>query len=244
MQTASATLIYITGAVLVALIVATLFTFWANPGAMPEMLIEQITYSTNLATPVPVDMPTPTPRARPLIGIVAGHSGNDSGAVCPDGLTERSVNEKVAAFVKQNLTEQGFDVDILQEFDPRLNNYLASLLVSVHADSCDFINDQATGYKVSSALANPHPERAARLVGCLRNRYGQITGLALHNSITADMTSYHAFVEINSDTTAAIIELGFLNLDRVFLTEKPDVAAQGITAGILCYMNNENITLP
>jgi len=29
------------------------------------------------------------------IGIVAGHDGNDSGAVCPDGLTEAEVNRDI-----------------------------------------------------------------------------------------------------------------------------------------------------
>jgi N-acetylmuramoyl-L-alanine amidase len=56
------------------------------------------------------------------------------------------------------------------------------------------------------------------------------------------MSSYHAFGEINPETTAAIIEVGFLNLDKQLLTEKPDLAAQGISAGILCFINNEDIT--
>ena len=244
MRSLVSTFQYLTGGLLVALTVATLFTLWSNPASLPTGLVEQISYNAAMPTPTPLGALTPTPRSTPLIGIVAGHSGNDSGAVCPDGLTELSVNEKAAAFVKQYLVENGLDVEILQEFDPRLSNYQASILLSIHADSCDYINDQATGFKVSSALANPHPERAARLVGCLKNRYGQTTGLLLHNSITADMTSYHAFAEIHPDTTAAIIEIGFLNLDRTILTEKSDVVAQGITAGILCYMNNENITAP
>jgi N-acetylmuramoyl-L-alanine amidase len=56
------------------------------------------------------------------------------------------------------------------------------------------------------------------------------------------MTSYHAFGEINPDTPAAIIEVGFLNLDREFLMKKPDLAAQGIAQGILCYVRNEDIS--
>jgi hypothetical protein len=60
------------------------------------------------------------------IGIVAGHSGNDSGAVCYDGnnnvtLTEVDVNLKIAAIVQQQLTQKGFQVDLLREFDTRLN---------------------------------------------------------------------------------------------------------------------------
>jgi len=40
---------------------------------------------------------------------------------------------------------------------------------------------------------------------------------------------------------AAIIETGFLNLDRDFLTQQPDLAAKGISDGILCYLRNEDI---
>jgi N-acetylmuramoyl-L-alanine amidase len=227
----------------VAFILATLFTAWTDPGLFPSDLRKNLTAGLGpQVTSQPIDASTPTPRTKPLIGIVAGHSGNDSGAVCPDGQTEVSVNEAVAAYVKQYLVERGYDVDILKEFDDRLNGYMASTLISIHADSCDYINDLATGFKVSAPLANPHPDQAARLTACLRNRYAQKTGLALHNSITNDMTSYHAFSEINGNTPAAIIEVGFLNLDRAILTQKPDILAQGITDGIVCFLNNENIS--
>jgi N-acetylmuramoyl-L-alanine amidase len=56
------------------------------------------------------------------------------------------------------------------------------------------------------------------------------------------MTNYHAFGEINTETTAAIIEAGFLNLDRKILTENTDVVAQGIVDGINCFIRNENIS--
>ena len=64
-----------------------------------------------------------------------------------------------------------------------------------------------------------------------------------YNSITPDMTEYHAFNEIDANTTAAIIETGFLNLDRKILTEHTDLVAQGVSAGILCYVRNENVAL-
>ena len=60
-------------------------------------------------------------------------------------------------------------------------------------------------------------------------------------TVTDDMTQYHTFREINTNTTAAIIETGFLNLDRRILTEQPDLVAQGITNGVLCYIKNEPV---
>ena len=226
----------------IAFVLATLFTLWTDPGMLPNNLVENFTFAQAPGvTGTPDNLTTPTPRGKPLIGIVAGHKGNDSGTVCADGLTEESVNEKVAYLVQKDLVDNGYDVEVLNEFDPKLSGYLASVLVSIHADSCDYINNQATGFKVSSALANPHPDRAARLTACLKNRYGIVTGLPLHNSITIDMTSYHAFAEINDNTTAAIIEIGFLNLDRELLTQKPELVAKGIIDGILCYINNEDL---
>jgi N-acetylmuramoyl-L-alanine amidase len=143
--------------------------------------------------------------------------------------------------VRDQLIAKGIDVELLREFDSKLRGYKSSALVSIHADSCDYINDEATGFKVAAAMSNPRPQLSARLTACLRQRYAQDTGLKLHNSMTNDMTSYHAFDEIDPDTTAAIIEVGFLNLDRELLTQHPDRAAQGITDGIMCYLNNEEI---
>jgi N-acetylmuramoyl-L-alanine amidase len=241
-KTNKGTFYYIQFVVGIAFLLATLFTLWTNPGMLPENLMENFSVAqVPVITGTPGILPTSTPRGIPLIGVVAGHKGNDSGSICADGLTEQSVNEKVAYLVQKNLVDKGFSVNVLNEFDERLSSYQADVLVSVHADSCDYINDQATGFKVSSALANPHPERAARLTACLKNRYALVTGLPLHNSITIDMTSYHAFAEINEDTTAVIIEIGFLNLDRELLTQKSDLVAKGITDGVLCYINNEDL---
>jgi N-acetylmuramoyl-L-alanine amidase len=180
-----------------------------------------------------------------LIGIVIGHwndATKDPGAVCPDGLTEFQVNQDIATRVEQNLVELGYDVDMLREFDERLAGYRALALVSIHADSCDYINDEATGFKVAATLANPYPERSSRLTACLRDRYAEATGMTFHaNTVTEDMSSYHAFDEIDSETNAAIIEVGFLNLDRQMLTKKPNRIAQGITDGIQCYVRNEDV---
>lgn len=235
---------YLAAVLGVAFVLATLFTAW-TPGESSQSSPPQAFSQAPVPRPTATlpGSPTDTPRSRPLIGIVSGHWGNDSGAVCSDGLTEAQINQNIATLVQKYLVEKGFDVDLLKEFDTRLTGYKASALVSIHADSCDYINDQATGFKVASAMASPHPERAARLTACLRSRYGQATGMSLHStSVTTDMTSYHAFGEIDENTTAAIIETGFLNLDRQFLTQHSDQAALGIATGILCFMNNESIT--
>lgn len=230
----------------VGAIIATLFTGWTEPGLLPSSLAEQFTLALAPdATPLPA-YPTSTPRALPHIGLVAGHSGNDPGAVCSavlGGIREVDINLDVANRVRNNLIAEGLEVDLLSEFDPLLNGYQALALVSIHADSCEYINNQATGFKVAAAMSTTYPETAVRLTNCLRERYAQVTGLKFHpSSVTTDMTQYHAFGEINPTTPAAIIEIGFMNLDYEMLTQHQDIIARGITDGILCYVRNENIS--
>lgn len=231
---------------LAGILVATLFTAWTEPGLLPSSLAERFNEALQPLEPLPTTDPS-LPTARPLqhIGVVAGHSGYDPGAVCPEelgGIREVDVNLDIAERVRTNLVQEGYEVDLLTEFDPLLSNYKALVLVSIHADSCQYINDDATGYKVAAAMSTRYPERAQRLTNCLRTRYADATGMRFHaGSVTNDMTNYHSFAEINSDTPAAIIEVGFLNLDREFLTQQPDMAALGISNGILCYLRNEDI---
>src|SRR5512143_1429109 len=228
----------------IAILLATLFTALPSRGLVSgdfyNRLSMILTPRAGESAPVAVQ-----PQLR--IGIVAGHSGNDSGAVCYDGngnvtLTEADVNLKIAAIVQQQLTQKGFQVDLLKEFDTRLNGYRALAIVSIHNDSCEYINDQATGFKVAAALNTNDLNRANRLTACIVDRYHTATNMTFHaGSITGDMREYHAFREIDPSTVAAIIETGFLNLDREMLTKKTDLVAEGVVEGILCFANNENV---
>ncbi|MGA2112418.1 MAG: N-acetylmuramoyl-L-alanine amidase [Anaerolineales bacterium] len=205
-----------------------------SPGAVREALARLVSPTT-----VPGFLSSSLGASR-HIGIVSGHLGNDSGTVCADGLTEASVNLNIAQRVQDILERQGYTVDLLEEFDPRLNGYQALALVSIHADSCEYINDQATGFKVAGAVDGGAPQASQHLVACLTNRYAAVTSLPFRaGSITRDMTQYHTYSEIDRSTPAAIIETGFLYLDRNFLTQHPDVAAEGIAEGILCFVRNE-----
>lgn len=180
----------------------------------------------------------------PPVGIVAGHSGNDSGATCDDGLTEVSVNQDIALRTKNLLERQGLVVDLLEEYDSRLEGYKAAALVSLHADSCQFIDDNATGFKVAASQAGQSAEASQTLAACLTGRYAFRTGLENHPaSVTWDMTGYHSFGEVDPSTPAVIIEMGFLFLDRVFLTQHADRVAQGLAEGILCFVRNEPVDL-
>jgi N-acetylmuramoyl-L-alanine amidase len=197
-----------------------------------------------LATASPAT-PHPTSQrpAGPYVGIVAGHWGNDSGAVCWDtGATEQDANLRIAELVVKRLRERGVWVDLLQEFDSRLNGFHADVLVSIHADSCDPIDADppATGFKVARSQASQVPTLADKLVDCLHTEYQRATGLNFHeNSITNDMTFYHSFGELDPNTPAAIVETGFLRLDYDMIVEQPALPAEGITNGILCFLKTQ-----
>jgi len=166
------------------------------------------------------------------VGLIAGHSGSDSGAVCPDGLTEAEINLRVAELVAEDLGRRGMQAEILEDFDRRLSGYRADALVSIHSDSCQV---GFTGFKAANQEGGS--EASVRLTTCLWDEYEAVTGLSRHPStITLDMTRYHAFREISSSTPASIIELGFVNTDRRLLTEQPERAARGIVNGILCFL--------
>lgn len=230
-----------------AVMVATIFTFWTPVDLFSDAFREgmRLAYATISAAAPPTPVPTPIWMRR--VGVVSGHRGPhpstgraDPGAVCEDGLTEAEINFTVARLVVQELSGRGYTVELLDEWDPRLEGYQASALISIHTDSCyEFQVPGATGFKVAPPAARNAGQGATndeRLRDCLIEHYGAITGLPLHPSVTRDMTEYHTFGEISSLTPAAIIEIGFMFEDRQILTEQPDLLARGIIEGLLCFL--------
>jgi N-acetylmuramoyl-L-alanine amidase len=185
----------------------------------------------------PAQPATQAARGGMKIGVVAGHWQHDPGAVCPDGLQEVHLNLDVASRVVAILQHEGFDAELMPEFSGLLNNYRASAFVSIHADTC--AENGLSGFKVARVAASAIPEQEDRLVACLIQEYGKATGLPFHqDSITFDMTDYHAFREINPNTPGAIIELGFMYADRELLTEHSSDLAQAVAQGILCFLKD------
>lgn len=193
---------------------------------------------------------TPTPTV-PQVAIVAGHwaqeegdgvpTVHDSGAVCSDGLREVDITKAVADRTLGSLRNKGYHVVLLQEFDPRYDEeprFAPKAFVSIHADSCLTGADYAfaTGYKIAHAEPSDNEVEDARLVTCLTRSYDKVAAKYDKpfnaNTITRDMTEYHAFRKIDATTPAAIIELGFLGQDREFLVEQQDEMAEGLAKGV------------
>lgn len=190
-------------------------------------------------TQTPEVSPTPSPTSLPFkVGVVAGHWQSDAGAMCPDGLLEVTINLDVASRVVAILQYEGYNAELMPEFDDELHGYQADAFVSIHTDACNV--PEATGFKVARVAASAIPEEEDRLVACLVREYGKATGLPFHaNSITYDMTVYHAFNEIDPHTPGAIIELGFMDADRELLTEHSYDVARGVARGIACFLEGE-----
>jgi N-acetylmuramoyl-L-alanine amidase len=229
-----------------AVLVSTIFSLWTRPTFFSEEFragLNQVQATQRVVNIQPTPLPTDIHQVR--IGIIAGHSGApqdttfevDPGAVCPDGLTELSINEEVARKVVEALQRDRYNVDLMEEFDPRLENYHADALVSIHTNDCSDYGAAGTGYNVASAAARQSTRGAdERLLSCLIEQYGATTGLPRHFGITLDMTEYHTFGEVSIDTPTAIIELGYMRNDRAILTEDPELIAQGIANGIRCFL--------
>ena len=223
-------------------LMATMLTWFTPPRSIRESVSQQlsIVLETEAATFVPTQTPVRLMAGAigRRVGIVAGHSGpqNDPGAVCPDGLTEASVNMNVAQLVVAELQNIGYTVDLLEEFDARLNNYQAAALVSIHANTCQDYGERVSGFLISAAARITARSVDDLLVECIARSYQMQTELARRPGVTVDMTDYHTFREIHPQTPAAIIELGFLRGDRELLTERPDLMARGITDGVLCFL--------
>lgn len=184
---------------------------------------------------VPPQLADPAAQGK-VIGILAGHMGYDTGAVCPDGLQETEVTQSVARGVVARLESAGARVELLAEKDPRLDGYRADALLSIHADSCIDLS----GFKAARALASEQPLTEDKYLRCVYQEYGRASGLSQHlSTVTHNMTQYYAFNRIDSRTPAVILELGFLGGDRQVLTGNQDRLAWGITNAILCFLRSD-----
>jgi N-acetylmuramoyl-L-alanine amidase len=180
--------------------------------------------------------PVPTPIWFNRIGIIAGHYGNDSGTVCPDGFTEAEVTLSVAQKIIAILRGKGFDADLLEEFDDRLSAYQAAALISLHADSCS--PEFGSGFKNAyPILREVIRDQDIRLDECIKVNYRALTNLEyLPNQITPNMTEYHAWSKIAQTTPANILELGLMAADRTLLQNNQDLMATAIYNGIMCFL--------
>lgn len=232
-------------------IMATILSWFTSADFLDPETRRNLAVAMYAVEPTPTLTPAPTPNWARTIGIVSGHRGPgleqdyDPGAVCLDGaggviVTENDINFGVASKVVQYLRQRSYRVDLLDEFDPRLNDYQAAVLVSIHSNSCQDYGEVVSGYLVAKAAAKPAEGPDDQLAECIAQYYGPMTGLERRFSLTIDMTDYHSFRELHPLTPAAIIELGFMRADQQILVEQQDLLARAIVEGVLCFLEPED----
>jgi len=221
----------------IAILIATLLTLW-NPRKVfktpnlydlfqSEATLE--TYDNNLLED----------DSRIRIGILAGHWQNSTGEVCADGVIEVDINYDISSRIKLNLEEKNFQVNLFPEFDLALLNYEADVLVAVYSGSCLQAPPPPSGFKIGTSLTAENPEKTNDLAVCLAENYQNYTQLPFtYETINPDHPSYHIFRDLHPNTPAVLIEIGALSTDRDLITNRSNSIAEGIAAGITCYIEN------
>ncbi len=172
------------------------------------------------------------------IGLLAGYWQSSPGEVCADGLIEADVNYDIAARTAQMLEERGYQVDLFPEFDLNFLNYEGAAFVAIYSGSCAETPAPPSGFKVGGSLTAQNPDLVDGLATCLSREYQKATGLPFtFEVINPDHFSYHVFRDISINTPAVRLELGSLKTDRVVVVRRADNVAEGITAGILCFVD-------
>ncbi|TSC77058.1 MAG: cell wall hydrolase/autolysin [Parcubacteria group bacterium Gr01-1014_31] len=165
------------------------------------------------------------------LGRLRERGGGTSGG----GKAEWQVNLAIAEATKDLLEANGMTVEILPATIPA--SYWADVIIAIHADGSG--NPGVSGFK-AAAPRRDYRGRGSALVAALEEEYGRVTGMRQDANITRNMTGYYAFNwrryehAIHPMTVAAIMETGFLTSprDQRILIRRPEVAAQGIAAGI------------
>ena len=221
----------------VGVVMATLLTLWN-----PHGLFKNPSMVSFLPTPINPDQNGSGLPASVHVGIQIGHYKHDEGNTCPDGIKEVDVDYVIASKVQALLATTGVNVDMLDEYDLKLLNYKSDVLVSIHTGSCTDASAAVSGFKIANQLRNESLDNTNNLAACLGDAYHQNTGLAFgYEIITDDNPLSHTFIDINPQTPAVLIETGSLAVDREIIINNSDRAANGITAGILCYLKNEKL---
>ncbi len=223
----------------IGLVMATLLTLWNprkvfNTTSLTNLLDAEATQAAEEAK----SQEDPNRR----IGILAGYWEDSPGEVCADGLIESDVNYDIANRVKSLLEEEGYQIDLFPEYDLEFLNYEGAAFIALYSGSCAEVPLPPSGFSIGGSYLAQDPDEIDRLATCVSKEYQDATSLPFtYEVIDQDHASYHIFRDIDPTTPAIRLEMGSLKTDRLALITQADATAEGIAAGILCYINNEEI---
>ncbi len=223
----------------IALVMATLLTLW-NPRKVfntPSLsaLVEAKATEAALEVEEQSDQGT-------HIALLVGHwEDSNPGEVCADGLVEADVNHAIAVLVAEKLEKEGYSVDMFPEYDLNFLNYEGLAFIAIYSGSCVESPLPPSGFKVGGSFSAQNPDLVDRLATCISQEYQAATNLPFtYEVISAEHASYHIFRDISANTPAVRLEMGSLKTDRTLLVDQAEKTADGIAAGILCYLNNRS----
>jgi N-acetylmuramoyl-L-alanine amidase len=222
--------------IIIAVTMATLFTFW-NPHSFFSA------QNSISLLPTPANANSSSSSTNHIrIGIQVGHYKHNEGSTCPDGIKEVDVDYVIANKISLLLGASQISAEVLNEYDLNLINYKADALISIHTRSCTDSSAAASGFNLGTSISAKETEKTNSLAACLAEQYAKNTGLTFsYQVIPDDLVNSHTFLDINPQTPAVQIESGSLAVDRSILLEGSDRAANGITAGILCYLKIQGL---
>lgn len=195
------------------------------------------------------------PEGPPKVGLQVGHWKNEelpeelerlrgNTGASGGGKSEWEVNLAIAQSTKALLEEKGVIVEILPATIPV--DYWADVFVSIHADgSTDF---SKSGFKAATPRRD-YTRKASKLLELIEEEYEGATNLLKDPNVTRNMRGYYAFAwwrydhAVHPMTASLILETGFLTSpsDRKIIVWKPEVSAAGLSAGIIKYLESENL---
>lgn len=182
----------------------------------------------------------------PLICVDPGHGGKDSGAVGTTGAKEKDVNLAMSLLLADDLKQEGLQVMMTRSDDsyPDLhlraemaNEAVASLFVSIHNNAAgdSSVEGTETFYWGTPELWSPKGKLLAEAIQ--RNLVEAIQSV----DRGARTHWYNLVVLAETVMPAALVEVGFMTnpVEEAKLLSKTyqQAAAQGITEGILEYLN-------
>jgi N-acetylmuramoyl-L-alanine amidase len=215
--------------ILVAAVLATLFTLW-NPY---KLFSQQAVTQTNLQT-----NRDGTSTEYSTIGILVGHWKIDSGHVCENDIVEANITEAIANQVSIKLNALGYPVKLLAETDMDLINYRGPALVALYTGSCDDIPENKSGFTIGTTLSTSDLNSSNALAVCMGEIYQASTKLDFtYQIIASDQPAYALFAMVNPNTPMIYLEMGSLLYDQSVLVENSEKVANGIVNGIQCYLD-------
>lgn len=201
-----------------------------------------------------------TPIGSAVVVIDPGHGGEETGAVGPNGLTEKELNLDVAERTKAELESRGFTVVLARTADYRIplatraeigNRLEAEVMVSIHHNAPNWLDSETPG---SEVFVQSDSDESRRLGGLIYEE--SVAALDQFDVAWTISNNPGTLVVLNSsgedaygmirrpEMPAALAELGYLSNPpeaELFLTDEyRDVAAVALADAIERFLTTDD----